>query len=196
MPPFSFEYKLKSGQTVRTQDWYDVGSLSSLGDKEVLIETLCSQGGTDPAALALNYCNGSSFPLALPPAVAKGFLGSDGSAAAAAAHTAPYKAHLLAVTQPLAVQGVNVRVRDFVAGTLHAQGRNGTAAAVPTKSAMHAENAAESTRRRHLNDRFVTNGTVATATPTAAVEGLRVTFALDYYSFVPDLVPLLIEANF
>lgn len=91
-----FDYTLPSGQTVYTQDWYDIGSLSQLDAKFALIEQLSKQSSAAGGAFSLNYTNGSSFPFALPPAVAKGFLG-DATACA------------------LATQGINVRVRNFVA---------------------------------------------------------------------------------
>ncbi|PWN53716.1 PLC-like phosphodiesterase, partial [Violaceomyces palustris] len=69
-----FSYKLPSGQTVETQDWYDISSLSNLDSKQELIERLLVSSGSDPEILSLNFCSASSFPLALPPFAAKGFL--------------------------------------------------------------------------------------------------------------------------
>lgn len=116
-----------------------------------LIERLCQQSGSDSAVFSLNYCNGSSFPLALPPAVAKGFLDNG---TLSPMERSP-------VMRFLATQGVNVLLRDFVADSLFK--------VAPRKPA------------------------------SGAVDGLKVTFALDYYNEpkgAADCVSLLIEANF
>ena len=42
------------------------------------MQKLLSQAGSDPSILGLNFTNGSSFPLALPPPVALGALGYTG----------------------------------------------------------------------------------------------------------------------
>ncbi|PWN38596.1 PLC-like phosphodiesterase, partial [Meira miltonrushii] len=91
-----FNYTLPSGQEVFTQDWYDIGSLSQLDAKFALIEQLSKQSSAAGNAFSLNYTNGSSFPFALPPAVAKGYL-IDG------------------ITCAATTQGINIRVRNFVA---------------------------------------------------------------------------------
>lgn len=83
-----FSYTLPSKQVVGTQDWYDIGSLSSLSDKFGLMQKLLTSSGSDPSVLSINFANGSSFPFALPPAVAMGSLG---------------------------YQGMNQRIRDYVA---------------------------------------------------------------------------------
>ncbi|SPO30604.1 related to 1-phosphatidylinositol phosphodiesterase precursor [Ustilago trichophora] len=67
-----FNYTLPDGTTVMTQDWYNISSLSAIPTKLSLITTLLSSSGSDPAILGLNFTNGSSFPFALPPWVAKG----------------------------------------------------------------------------------------------------------------------------
>lgn len=67
-----FTYCLTDGNTVATQDWYNISSLSAIPTKMKLIELLLSQSGSDEAVLGLNFTSGSSFPLALPPWVAKG----------------------------------------------------------------------------------------------------------------------------
>ncbi|SAM83610.1 related to 1-phosphatidylinositol phosphodiesterase precursor [Ustilago bromivora] len=70
--PTPFAYTLPDGCKVVTQDWYNIGSLSAIPTKLKLIQTLLDMGGSDPAVLGLNFTNGSSFPIALPPFVAKG----------------------------------------------------------------------------------------------------------------------------
>jgi 1-phosphatidylinositol phosphodiesterase len=105
----SFQYELRgSHQVVQTQDWYDIGSLSAIPDKVALIKQLCQESGSNGQVLSLNYCNGSSFPFALPPAVAKGFL-DDGTM------MGEEKSSLMRL---LAREGVNSQVRDFVANVL------------------------------------------------------------------------------
>ncbi|KAJ1019731.1 hypothetical protein NDA13_005956 [Ustilago tritici] len=70
--PTPFAYTLPDGCKVVTQDWYNIGSLSAIPTKLKLIQTLLDMSGSDPAVLGLNFTNGSSFPIALPPFVAKG----------------------------------------------------------------------------------------------------------------------------
>lgn len=67
-----FQYTLPDGTTVWTQDWYNISTLSAIPTKLSLITALVDKCGSDPAVLGLNFTNGSSFPLALPPWVAKG----------------------------------------------------------------------------------------------------------------------------
>lgn len=67
-----FDYTLPDGTKVVTQDWYNIGSLNAIPTKFKLVETLLDISGNDPAVLGLNFTNGSSFPMALPPWVAKG----------------------------------------------------------------------------------------------------------------------------
>lgn len=143
---------------VYTQDWYDIRTLSAIGEKVKLITKLCnSQMDANSESFALNYTNGSSFPLALPPAVAKGILGSNGTPS------------LQTSWQLLAVQGVNVRLRDYIADLHMSQALSEQ----PPRDTAH----------------FWSKGRSKKAL-------LPVTFALDYYDFVPDLVPLLIDSNF
>ncbi|EST08880.1 Phospholipase C, phosphatidylinositol-specific, X domain protein [Kalmanozyma brasiliensis GHG001] len=70
--PTPFSYTLPDGNNVVTQDWYNISSLSAIPQKLALITGLLNTTGTDPKVLGLNYTNGSSFPFALPPWVAKG----------------------------------------------------------------------------------------------------------------------------
>lgn len=70
--PTPFDYTLPDGTLVQTQDWYNISSLSSIPQKLSLITTLLNTAGSNPAVLGLNFTNGSSFPFALPPWVAKG----------------------------------------------------------------------------------------------------------------------------
>ncbi|KAJ1017839.1 hypothetical protein NDA16_005155 [Ustilago loliicola] len=70
--PTPFDYTLPDGTKVVTQDWYNIGSLSAIPTKLKLISTLLDMSGADPAVFGLNFTNGSSFPMALPPWVAKG----------------------------------------------------------------------------------------------------------------------------
>jgi 1-phosphatidylinositol phosphodiesterase len=108
-PRSSFRYNLRgSNQLVQTQDWYNIGSLSSIPEKIALIKQLCRDGGSSDQIFALNYCNGSSFPFALPPAVAKGFL-DNGSASLEQRST---------LVRLLGAEGVNSQVRAFIADTL------------------------------------------------------------------------------
>lgn len=105
----TFEYQLRgSHQQVQTQDWYDIGYLSSIPAKMNYIKQLCQDSGRLEDVLSLNYCNGSSFPWALPPAVAKGFL-HDGS-----------KLHheMAILPRVMATQGVNTLLRTYVADAL------------------------------------------------------------------------------
>lgn len=67
-----FDYTLPDRTKVVTQDWYNIGSLSAIPTKLKLVQTLLDMSGSDPAVLGLNFTNGSSFPMALPPWVAKG----------------------------------------------------------------------------------------------------------------------------
>ena len=67
-----FSYTLPDGTSVVTQDWYNISSLSNIPAKLALVTTLLTQSGSDPAVFGLNFTNGSSFPFALPPWVAKG----------------------------------------------------------------------------------------------------------------------------
>ncbi|PWY98028.1 PLC-like phosphodiesterase [Testicularia cyperi] len=67
-----FSYQLPSSQTVLTQDWYNISSLSSIPAKLALVAQLFQQAGHLPDVLALNFTNASSFPFALPPFAAKG----------------------------------------------------------------------------------------------------------------------------
>lgn len=132
-------------QSVVTQDWFSIGTYRSIPDKFNLAVRLLYEAGSDPNALGLNFLSGSTFPLALPPAVAKGVFESG--------------------PRCFSTLGTNVRMRDEVASRLTA--------------AMSAN---------------------FTAQPSTAqaLAGLQVTFAIDFYAFkdAPDLVPLLIEANF
>ncbi|TKY88971.1 hypothetical protein EX895_002212 [Sporisorium graminicola] len=68
----AFNYTLPDGTAVWTQDWYNISSLSAIPQKLALVTALLTQCGNDPATLGLNFTNGSSFPFALPPWVAKG----------------------------------------------------------------------------------------------------------------------------
>lgn len=70
--PTPFSYTLPDNSTVITQDWYNIASLSAIPRKISLITNLLIQSGSDPTILGLNFTNGSSFPFALPPWVAKG----------------------------------------------------------------------------------------------------------------------------
>ncbi|CBQ69076.1 related to 1-phosphatidylinositol phosphodiesterase precursor [Sporisorium reilianum SRZ2] len=70
--PTPFSYTLPDNTTVWTQDWYNIASLSAIPTKLALVTGLLTQCGSDPTALGLNFTNGSSFPFALPPWVAKG----------------------------------------------------------------------------------------------------------------------------
>ncbi|KAI3484835.1 hypothetical protein L1887_51889 [Cichorium endivia] len=54
------------------EDWYNIGSLSAIPTKLGLISALLAQTGSNTDVLGLNFTNGSSFPMALPPWVAKG----------------------------------------------------------------------------------------------------------------------------
>lgn len=58
-----------------TQDWYDIPNAlsSTLSEKFDLVTSLLTSTGSDPSVLSIDFCNGSSFPLAFPPAVAKGW---------------------------------------------------------------------------------------------------------------------------
>lgn len=106
---FRFEYQLRgSKQTVQTQDWYDIGSLSAIPEKMSLIEKLCEQSGSNDTIFSLNYCNGSSFPFALPPAVAKGFL-DNGTL---------LRQERSSLVQMFATEGVNSQLRNFIAAKL------------------------------------------------------------------------------
>lgn len=105
-----FDYTLPSGQKVITQDWYDIGSLSQLDTKFALIQQLSKESAAGDM-FSLNYTNGSSFPFALPPAVAKGFL-DDGTKA---------------MSTVLATQGINVRLKNFVADIHFDSGTNARA---------------------------------------------------------------------
>ncbi|SNX86989.1 related to 1-phosphatidylinositol phosphodiesterase precursor [Melanopsichium pennsylvanicum] len=67
-----FNYTLPDGAMVWTQDWYNISSLSNIPTKLSLINSLLTTSGSDPAIFGLNFTNGSSFPFALPPWVAKG----------------------------------------------------------------------------------------------------------------------------
>lgn len=102
----SFDYELPSGHKVLTQDWYKIGSLSSVPRKFELICDLMDQGGRDASTFALDFCNGSSVPWALPQNVAKGWFDS-GSL-------------LRRCSTLLATRGVNPRLRDRVADVLAA----------------------------------------------------------------------------
>jgi 1-phosphatidylinositol phosphodiesterase len=148
-----FSYNLRSShQLVQTQDWYDIGSLSALPGKMSLIEQLCDESGSDDDIFSLNYCNGSSFPFALPPAVAKGFL-ENGTLE---------RREKSAILRLLSTEGVNSQLRNYVAGRLF-----------DCPSANKAG--------------------------LGAIDGFKVTWALDYYNEpkgAADLVNLLIEANF
>jgi 1-phosphatidylinositol phosphodiesterase len=70
--PTAFSYTLPDGRSVVTQDWYNIGSLSAIPTKLGLITALLAQTGSNTDVLGLNFTNGSSFPMALPPWVAKG----------------------------------------------------------------------------------------------------------------------------
>lgn len=59
-------------QSVVTQDWYNISTLSAIPTKISLINALVAQTGSLPNVLALNFTNAASFPLALPPFAAKG----------------------------------------------------------------------------------------------------------------------------
>lgn len=143
-----FSYDLPThGQKVTTQDWFSIGSLRYLDDKFELVKELLESGATrEPYTLALNFCSASTFPLALPPAVAKGIKGP----------------------RCLAVTGINVRVRDYVAAKL--------AASLDEESAAAKVSAPFAT----------------------AQQGLQAVFALDFFDYADaiDLVSLLIESNF
>ena len=67
-----FSYTLPDSTMVWTQDWYNISSLSAIPQKLALVNTLLSQCGNDSNVFGLNFTNGSSFPFALPPWVAKG----------------------------------------------------------------------------------------------------------------------------
>ncbi|MCO5566244.1 hypothetical protein L7F22_019920 [Adiantum nelumboides] len=110
-----FDYTLPTGQKVITQDWYDIGSLSQLDTKFSLIEQLSKESRAGDT-FALNYTNGSSFPFALPPAVAKGFL-DDGTRTSSSNNI-------------IATQGINIRVLNFVAD-LHFDSGPKTASTLP-----------------------------------------------------------------
>ncbi|KDN39389.1 PLC-like phosphodiesterase [Tilletiaria anomala UBC 951] len=140
-----FSYIIPSGQKVETQDWYNVGTLGSLGDKFQLMQKLLSSSGSDPNTLSINFANGSSFPLALPPSVAMGALG---------------------------YTGMNKRILDYVANQLLQASRTSPLAALGEK------------------------GAVAPLPWNGATNPLKCIFNLDYYETTPDLVPLLIQANF
>ena len=98
-------------------------SLSAIPEKMSLIEELCQKSGSDSQVLSFNYCNGSSFPFALPPAVAKGFLDNG---------TVTPEERSLLVRLLLATQGVNSQLRDSVASKLF----NGTQSAKLGSGAM------------------------------------------------------------
>ncbi|KAF5331154.1 hypothetical protein D9619_006057 [Psilocybe cf. subviscida] len=68
-----FEWELK-GTTVRTHDWYGIPSFWSIPEKVKLASDnlLVSAGNVKPI-LPFSYFSAASFPLALPPVVAKGF---------------------------------------------------------------------------------------------------------------------------
>ncbi|CAO1618694.1 unnamed protein product [Parajaminaea phylloscopi] len=155
-----FSYDLPSkGQRVTTQDWFSIGSLRYLDDKFGLVTSLlASDAAHNGSTLALNFCSASTFPLALPPAVAKGIKGP----------------------RCLAVRGMNVRLRDYVAGFLAAQS-NGAGRSSSDPDGHHDDAAA-----------------AAAAARPGAHAGMQAVFALDFYGFAEaiDLVPLLIEANF
>ncbi|KAJ9475039.1 PLCXc domain-containing protein [Pseudozyma hubeiensis] len=70
--PTPFQYNLPDKTSVYTQDWYNISSLSAIPQKISLVTSLLTQCGNDSNVLGLNFTNGSSFPFALPPWVAKG----------------------------------------------------------------------------------------------------------------------------
>lgn len=90
-------------QSVITQDWYNISSLSAIPTKISLINTLIAQAGSQRDVLGLNFTSASSFPLALPPFAAKG-MGDQ---------TAPAK-HCWQVT------GINALLVDLIADKLQA----------------------------------------------------------------------------
>ncbi|GAK66430.1 PLC-like phosphodiesterase [Moesziomyces antarcticus] len=99
--PTAFSYTLPDGRTVVTQDWYNIGSLSAIPTKLGLITALLTQTGANTDVLGLNFTNGASFPMALPPWVAKG--SGDQSA-----QTAGW----------MSTRGVNALLVDMLAGKL------------------------------------------------------------------------------
>ena len=135
-----FSYTLPSKQVVETQDWYDIGSLAALGDKFSLMQKLLTSSGSNPSVLSINFANGSSFPFALPPPVAMGSLG---------------------------YEGMNQRIRDYVANVVLASNTSSSAAPPRGKQPFQG-----------------------------ALKPLMCYFNLDYYEMTTDLVPLLIQANF
>ncbi|PWN40742.1 PLC-like phosphodiesterase [Ceraceosorus guamensis] len=71
---FSF-HLTNPAQSVHIQDAYKMSGIMSSSTalrKVELIGTLLDKKRADAPSLALNFCNGSSFPLALPPIVARG----------------------------------------------------------------------------------------------------------------------------
>jgi 1-phosphatidylinositol phosphodiesterase len=105
---------------VQTQDWYGIGTLSAIPEKMSLIKRLCQESGSEDDAFTLNYCNGCSFPFALPPAVAKGFL-DDGTKT---------QEERYALTNMMATQGVNSHLRDYVVDLLHKAPRSSRQGAI------------------------------------------------------------------
>lgn len=103
-----FHYTLPDNSSVYTQDWYNISWLSAIAQKVSLITALINQCGSDPGVLGLNFTNGSSFPFALPPYVAKG-TGDQANASAPACFN---------------TIGVNARLVDLVATRLSSTTRN------------------------------------------------------------------------
>ncbi|KIY66050.1 PLC-like phosphodiesterase [Cylindrobasidium torrendii FP15055 ss-10] len=67
-----FEWTCK-GTTVRTQDWYNIPSFLDIPEKvDKAVGVLLPPPG-DKSTLSISYFSAASFPLALPPTVAKGF---------------------------------------------------------------------------------------------------------------------------
>lgn len=128
---------------MQTQDWYHIGSLSSIPRKFELICDLMDQGGRDPSTLALDFCNGSSVPWALPPSVAKGWL-DDGSI-------------VQRCSTLLATRGVNPRLRDRVADIMAA-----------ASSSPHAHSGREEKLNQALDGLMVTFAIDFYAEPAAA----------------------------
>ncbi|PWN22995.1 PLC-like phosphodiesterase [Microstroma glucosiphilum] len=114
-----WEYTLPlSGQKVKTQDWFNIGSSSNIPVKFDLASQLLDEAGADPDVFALDFISGATFPRATPPVVAKGWW-----------ETGP---------KCIGIEGMNRRMVDLIAGKLmqtsgesekeHVQGARRTAA--------------------------------------------------------------------
>lgn len=99
-----WEYTLPlSGQKVKTQDWFNIGSASKIPVKFELASQLLDEAGADPDVFALDFISGATFPRATPPVVAKGWW-----------ETGP---------KCIGIEGMNRRMVDLVANKLMGQPR-------------------------------------------------------------------------